>query len=172
MNHQPLLRFLPHTSGFPTGIENMGGAVPRPLIGGGLFKIWWGGLKSIHGKSMGGALNAVEKMGALVLMGGGFKKNCRMPPVLLATSTMGNPVPARRLLDNPDQTLYLFTKLELRKNWFNALRNCRTSKGFSSSALLFISLLLHFLFRLCSWENSHYVWHRVFLENLLYIPKM
>lgn len=99
---------------------------------------------------MGGALNAVKKMGALVLMGGGFKKNCRMPPVLLATSTMGNPVPARRLLDNPDQTLYLFTKLELRKNWFNALRNCRTSKGFSSSALLFISLLLHFLFRLCS----------------------
>ena len=30
--------------GFPTGVENMEGAVPSPSIGGrgGLFKIWWG----------------------------------------------------------------------------------------------------------------------------------
>ena len=35
-------------SGFPTGVEH----------GGGVFKIWWGGLKSIHGGAW-GALNAV-----------------------------------------------------------------------------------------------------------------
>ena len=33
-------------AGFPTGVENMGG--------GGLFKMWWGGLKSIHGGAGGG----------------------------------------------------------------------------------------------------------------------
>ena len=33
-------------SGFPTGVENMGGGAPQNLMGG-------GGLKSIHGGSMG-----------------------------------------------------------------------------------------------------------------------
>ena len=43
-------------AGFPTGVENMGGAVPSPLHwvggGGGLFK-FDRGLKSIHRGSMG-----------------------------------------------------------------------------------------------------------------------
>ena len=37
-------------------VENMGRLCPPPLMGvGGLFRIWWGGggLKSIHGESMG-----------------------------------------------------------------------------------------------------------------------
>ena len=43
---------LPHTPGFPTGVENMGGRSSR---------FDGGGLKSIHGGSMSGALNADEK---------------------------------------------------------------------------------------------------------------
>ena len=41
------------TAGFHTGVENMGGSSPK-FDGG-------GGLKSIHGGSMGGGLNAVKK---------------------------------------------------------------------------------------------------------------
>ena len=58
----------------------MGGAVPRPLIGGGSSKFDGGALSQYMGKAWGGALNAVEKMGALVLMGGVSKKIVGCPP--------------------------------------------------------------------------------------------
>ena len=40
-------------TGFPTGIDNMGGW--------GLFKIWWGGLSQYMGEVWEGAWNAVEE---------------------------------------------------------------------------------------------------------------
>ena len=45
-----------HLPGFPTGVENMGGALQNLMGGGG-----GGGLSQYMGGSMGGALNAVKK---------------------------------------------------------------------------------------------------------------
>ena len=65
-------------AGFPTGVENM--------EGGGLFKVWWEGLKPIHGGHIGGGgakmlskttceVHLIVKMLAISLQTCKFTKN-------------------------------------------------------------------------------------------------